>query len=648
MKLLNGKIYITFRQAVDGGLWADKYLRKAKSTGSKSIVFLDDPADNRKVLIEWDCLNEEKKRQFELRFGNPADYLAKEPIRKMVIRDLAAHKFYSEYRYDNCKMLPIDKVEEYTTAASWLNMLLKADENKREIKQQLSLTVTQFFVKVLEVIASDRIALPESYVRLRDKINQYKEQGYKLLIHKQYGNQNARKMSEVGEALLLELLSKPYHDDVIICRLFNEWAAANNHEQIAPATVGIYRRQNEAKLLAEKEGNAAWYNKYGRQIIRRRPSAPLLLVGSDDNDLDLYFQADKVNKKGHTVIDFFNRVKLIVVMDAFNDYILGYAWAKEVTADVVREAYLNAVHHVRQLTGGWYLPHQLQTDRWGKGTLTSFYESIAIYTPATAKAPRGKYIERAFGTQWHQRLAFYPNYAGHNITAKSKLNTDAIERAKREFPALSQAPVQIEQFINIMRSMKDEATGLTKQEQWLQAFQASEKAQERRIDDMQMLILFGRHHDYKNTITNRGLTPAINCIERTYQIPDELYLQVVGCKAQVIYDPLDYSRILVQAGSTRFIAPVLTEEAKMPSAIADYQPGDRARLNAALNHKKEHVLEISRAKEERQQLLNDAGIDAEGLLRIGHILPKEISQQAALNYQNKKHSSGTYDPLDQM
>lgn len=643
MKLLNGLLYIEISEAIEAGCWTEKYLWKAKSVGSKSIRFIDDPDDRRRVLIEYESLKPEKKQQVVARFGDPYQYITKEPIKKMVTRDLEAEKYYMQYRFDG-KMLPIEKVNEYTTAASWLNMLAQSDSKKKEIKQLLNLTITQFFDKVIEIINQDNIALPRAYTRLREKVNQYKAEGYSLLIHKHYGNQNAKKISPVGETLLLELIAKPYHDDTTICDSFNRWADANNQERITPATVGIYRRANMNMLMAEKQGNAAWYNSFGKQIIRKRPSAPLLLIGSDDNELDLYFQEDGVNKKGHSVVNYFRRLNLIVVMDAYNDYILGYAYGKTVTADLVRDAFLNAVHHIKELTGGYYLPHQLQTDRWGNGTLTSFYEAVATYTPAMAKAPRGKYIERAFGSEWHKVLALYPNYSGHNITAKSKINTDAIERNKRDFPVLSQAPVQVQDFINRLRHTMT-STGETKQQAWVKAFMDSEKSQQRLIDETQMLQTFGRIHDYKNTITNRGITPAINCVERTYEVPNELYLDVVGRKVQVIYDPLDYSRILVDAGNMRFIA---REVELMPSAIADYQPGDRARLNKKLEEKKAHVKTIADAKEKRMNILEEHGIDAEGLLRVGLLLPKEMKQSLNEKHQQQSLSNDSYDPLAQM
>jgi hypothetical protein len=65
----------------------------------------------------------------------------------------------------------------------------------------------------------------------------------------------------------------------------------------------------------------------------------------------------------------------------------------------VKLAFVDAMHHIKELTGSWFLPHQLQTDRWGNGTLTEFYQAIATYTPATAKVARAKFIERAFGTE---------------------------------------------------------------------------------------------------------------------------------------------------------------------------------------------------------------------------------------------------------
>lgn len=658
MKLIEGNLYLEFAEAVECGM-NEKYLRKAKSTGAKSFRFLDDPDDRRKVLIDYESLKPQYKEQVEKRFGNPYDHLAKEPIRKMVTKDLKAEEYYLSYRYDGNKHLPIDAVNKYTTAASWLNMLVKADADKKEIKRLLNLSITEFFVKVLEIVISDGINLPTHYKRLKPKIAEYKAKGYDCLIHKNYGNTNTLKVnSEVAESLLLELISQPYHDDIVICRKYNEWAAQNGHEQIVPGTVGVWRRSNEHLILSAKEGNKVAYNKYGKQIMRKRPSAPLLRVESDDNELDLYFLEIK-EKGGRTIKNYFYRPVLYVVKDSFNDYILGYAFGESVTADVIRAAYLDAIHHIKDLTGSYYLPHDLQTDRWGldrdlTNDLAMFYKGICqVYMPATPKNARSKYIEQSFGGEWHKLLKFYPNYSGHNVTAKGKINEDYLQLQKSNFPTVDKAPYQIEQFINGLRNLVDEKTGLSKQMEWLQAFENSEKSKRQPISDMQMLQLFGTRHtvasasnpEYPNRITNRGITPAINCKERTYEIPEEFYLLSVGKQVQVVYDPLDYSRILVtDGGNLRFIAH---EYSKSPSATLDFTEGDRIILNNRLEEKKRLAEVIARKKKDRQGVLQRARIDAEGMLQAGIVVPKLEKQQATLAYQ-KRLNGGEYDPLDDM
>jgi hypothetical protein len=291
LTLVDGNLYLEFEDAVQAGCWTYNYLCKKSSEGSKSINFIKDPIDNRKTLIEYESLKPEYKEKIKTRFGDPYDALAKEPIKKMVVKDVKAEEYYMQYRYEGCKMLPVERVNEYTTAASWLNMLSKADENKKEIKKLLNLNVAQFFVKVTEIIKQENISLPGHYVRLREKINQYKEQSYPCLINKQFGNANAKKVNtDVAEATLLEMISNAnQYDEVFICYQYNKWAAANNYEKITPATVGNYKRRNYATVIAEREGSSAFNEKFIRQVKGLRPQSPLSLVEHDDNNLDFLF-----------------------------------------------------------------------------------------------------------------------------------------------------------------------------------------------------------------------------------------------------------------------------------------------------------------------------------------------------------------------
>jgi hypothetical protein len=89
-----------------------------------------------------------------------------------------------------------DYVFKYTTAASWLNMLLKLNDDKKFIKKQLNLMLDDFFKHVCDIIKSDNIDLPSSYQRLRAKMTEYKESGYECLIDWRFGNKLSAKIGK--------------------------------------------------------------------------------------------------------------------------------------------------------------------------------------------------------------------------------------------------------------------------------------------------------------------------------------------------------------------------------------------------------------------------------------------------------------------
>jgi hypothetical protein len=639
LKLIDNKLWIEYADFVAAG-WKENTIRLANHRNGSSWIMCADPYDKRKPLVQFETLKAEHKKKLEEFFGNPYDHIAREPIKAMVKPDHKAEEFYLAYRYDGDKFLPAEHVKKYSKAAAWLNVLAQVSKNASLVKKQLNLKLDEFYMHVYAIIKIEDVHLPTSYKRLRKSIADYTEKGYESLIDWRFGNKIAAKVNDdFTESLLLELIAHPnQHDDFIIAKAYNDKVTPMGYKPIDPATVGVHRRKNYYQLQGAREGNAAWYNTYGKVILRNRPSAPLLLVGSDDNDLDLYFREERKGKTNH-----YFRFKLIFVMDAHNDYILGYAYGETVTTDLIRAAYLDAMHHMKELTGGWYLPNQIQTDRWGKGSLDEFYKSLSIYTPATAKVARAKYIEQAFGKVWHQMLKMYPNYAGTNITSQSRINRDNLELQKRNFPTVSEGLQYIEDFVNRLRHLPDRKTGITRQQQWITAFQNSELSQQHRISDARMLNLFGLEHSHTHTITNGGLKVSFDGQQFVYDIPDDLYLQNVGKKVKITYDPYDYSRVLVTDGaSLRFVAH---EFEKMSSAIADYKDGERSRLNHLLLMKKNHVQRIADSKANRQDTIERHSIDANSLLQA-QVLTKELKQNAELIYQQT--NNGEYNPLDQM
>lgn len=652
MKLIEDLLFLEFADLVSCGV-SENYLSKARSTGVKCISFMDDPGDRRKVLIKYEPLSDRYKQMVLARFGNPYDYVSRDPIRRMVTKDLKAEEFYLSYKLDNGEALPIEYVKKYSKSCDWLNMLNMIENDKAIVKKQLKLPLASFYNHVIGIIKSDEIDLPTTYKYLRKKMVEYSESGYNSLIEKwRFNNSFAAKVKdELSQSTLLELISDDSkHDDVIISRIYNKWAKEHGYKTITDATVGNWRREHEVEILMSRNGTKDFYNKYGKHILRKRPSSPLLLVGGDGNDWDMYFQGEKASTQTY----YFNLFTLVVVIDAYNNYPLGWSISEpngNENAALIKAAYVDALVHIKDLTGGYYLPHQLQNDRFAQKELKPFFEKIdPVFFFAAARAPRGKYIESSFGTTWHQVLRTYKNYSGHNVGASTKINPERIEREKRTFPHVSEAFDYANHFITQLRNIiDDEATGKTRQEQWIDAFASSEKSQQRLISDDQFLYNFGLPNGNMQTISNRGLVMQLNNVEYIYEIPDEFYLQTVGKKVQVIYDGYDFSRVMVTDNDKlRFIAKSVKY---VPAAKADYNDGDEQRLWKRLHQKKQHMLTIAALKNNRQKVLVENGINPAALLQAG-ILDKGIKRTAEIGYHqqqfSKPNSQQEIDPLDQM
>ena len=244
--------------------------------------------------------------------------------------------------------------------------------------------------------------------------------------------------------------------------------------------------------------------------------------------------------------------------------------------------------------------------------------------------------------KWHQVLSLYKNYAGHNIQSKAGINNELIETNKRSFPNETEAPYEIAMFIDKMRNLQQVEDGPSKQDDWIAAFNTSEISQANKIEDKHMLYLFGTLHTFANQIgdnkvqiTSRGIEVNINKQYHEFDIPDDIYMDVVGKRVHIIYEPYNLNRVLVTDGDKlRFTAQKLTEEMKMPSALIDYQPGDRARLNNKLEAMMGHVKMFTERKAKVDNILQLNRIDTEGLLQSGLLIKgQKTSCRTAISKQ---------------
>ena len=328
MKLIQNKLYLTMPEMVECG-FVEARLREAKSRGTKCWHFIDDPDDRRRVLIGFEDLTEARKEMVEKRFGNPYDHVARNPILTLVANTTCfkENEYFLKYRYmpltgedaemyaAGGKALPIDRVNKYTRAAKWLKMISKALKDKRIIKKELHLSVTDFFKHVTELVSLEKERgktdgytgldvlpgdFPSSYQRLLAKVARYQHEGADNLVDARFGNKHAAKLGKVnvpfGKLTVTDHRKSTfaigrYNDQLAvirtISRMHNNFDAAqvtkmanlvferNGWETVSAATIRNFIADNRHVLAPGRHGKRVYMSEVAMQVKRKAPELPL-------------------------------------------------------------------------------------------------------------------------------------------------------------------------------------------------------------------------------------------------------------------------------------------------------------------------------------------------------------------------------------
>ncbi|QEM13446.1 hypothetical protein [Mucilaginibacter rubeus] len=620
------------------------------------------------VLIDFETLPADRKAKVIEKYGDPYQYVVKQPLTEwaQLNWNKKAFDFYNNYTLPNSAKLPTEYRDKYTKAVTYMDGIIYYTTDKQALKRDFNIKMEAFWRIAGDVIKAQNVALPSYETRLKERIKSYKKDGFNCLIETfRFSNDNRAKVKgQKAQDVLLKLIELDNkHSDEVIAASYNLWAVQNGMETITHHAVAYHRRNLDYQVVMAREGKAAAYSKYSKHVKQARPSAPLMLINSDDNVLDLYFKEVKYvkvkNKQGvlknKKVVNNYWRPVMYVIIDCHNDYPLGYAVGETVTIELIKEACRNAIAHIAELTGKPHIWHQLKSDKWSidrdlEGELATFFKmgGETIYFPA--QVAQSKYIERVFGRPLHKVLKVFPNYSGANITATSvtsRPNTDALQKRAANFPDKSKAPEVIEMVINTMRHSIVEGTGKSRQEQWLEDYHASEFSKTRAISVERKLELVGVKHEPNEPVrlSVEGINFQLNKQNFSFDIPGIYFPEQVNKRVEIIYDPADMSQVLVTDNKgIRFVAD--TYQFK-PSAIADYKEGDRARINAENEDKTRIAAKLSNYVEDRNARLQRERIDAQSIIQAS-VLTKAINhkaQKALTSYETPMYLENTIDAI---
>ncbi len=308
------------------------------------------------------------------------------------------------------------------------------------------------------------------------------------------------------------------------------------------------------------------------QNKREKPTAPLLYWTLDGWDVELYYQRDEINKQGHNVTTYSNRLTLVVVLDPHGMYPIGYAIGTHETPALIKEALRNAANHTAELWGVRYCSNQLQSDHYGIKTMSDVYHLMGkTFTPAAVGNAKGKIIEPYFLYLNKNYCQYMPNWSGFGVTSgKNKQpNSDALNAKRKTFPTLEECVAQITKIIELERARKREA--------YMAGWSKLLDNRKIRLSDEQYLLNFGADTGFRNAIEGQGLRPTIEGVKRTYDCFDPRFREHAHVRWAVMYDPAHLDRVLAvsEDGRLRFM---LEEKYVQPMALADRKEGDAEQL----------------------------------------------------------------------
>lgn len=469
MKLINAKLFIEFPEMVALGV-SEGYLKKAKSTGTACWDFMKDPKDARKVLIGYEALGDRYKKLVIDHFGDPYEYMSKNPILNLVRKDFKAENYYANTPLPDGRVLPEEYIFTHTKDASWLNMIIRVTKDKKAFKDEVpGVTMNHFWETVCQLIRTDaQTSLPATRRNLLPIIEKYKEYSYPALISPKWNNKNSAKIgkTEAGydEAVaekqirsIRKLLSLHNNfDNAQIANLANVLFRKNNLTEVSPATVQTIRAKFSHIIKAGNAGVRAHRNQISKQIHRSAPEYPLAMVTVDGWTVELLYQERK-ERKGQTYVDYTCRMVVVVVLDPFLKYPIGYAIGDRENTELIREANRNAIKHIYEMTGEAHRPWQVQSDRYSIKQLTPFYEAMAkLFTPAAVGNAKSKVIEPYFKYLNKEYCQLDTFWSGFNVTSdkKNQPNTEYLDKVKHSMPDKAGVIAKIERIIATERAKK--------------------------------------------------------------------------------------------------------------------------------------------------------------------------------------------------
>ena len=516
------------------------------------------------ALYVYASLPMKYRMMFEAKYGKPADVLKAQELKEWVKEDGDARAFYEAFEYDlNGVQTRLSQklIDEYTSNASVLKMLCERMNVLTSTTHALGggrrgdlwdIVFTQS-EKLREVTSH---TLPKNLARLKEKMSQFKKNGYESLISGKVGNKNTLKITdEAGRRLIALKRSRvPVLTDSQIFETFNQECEAKGWKPLK--SVRSLKTWLESAAIEPLWHDAVYgemsaHQKFDRRHKTQLPSMRDALWYGDGTKINLYYRDDEGKVRTTSVYE---------VIDAATEVFLGFCISDNEDYEAQYMAYRMAI----QVSG--HKPYEIVHDNQGghkKLQNQQFFDRLChIHRTTAPYNGASKTIESVFGRFQMQVLHKDWRFTGQNITAKkdsSRPNMEFIEANKDKLYTYDELKAAYLKARTEWNEMAHPATG----EQRIKMYEQSENPETPVVTTSNMIDMFWVQCDRMSTFTSSGIEITVKGKKRVYEVMTEAGVPDIEWRRKhtyerfvVKYDPYDFGSIRLyrkdKAGELRF------------------------------------------------------------------------------------------------
>ena len=372
MEYYNGKLCISMRELVDGGIMTVPNYKQLAARKKIDIARRGDRGGCALVVV--DSFPPRYKEDIYTRFPDSDSVRLAGWVRSNYEIDQSAVVFFHDREKTGLDLKP-EKIREYITNASVLNTCIRLYDNARTYQRIAGDKYD--WGKMAAAVDSLRVqfghTLPGSMLRFRKKVAEYRREGYGCLISGKFGNQSARKVDYRTERLILGIAvlpNKPFNTNV--AEMYNQFVCGEL-DVYDPETGELFNpddftdRDGEPRVLSETTINNYLNKPKNRVLIehklsswstfmheqmphmhRHAPEFSFSKISFDDRDLPRKLKDTKARPKAY------------YAYDVASQCVVGFAYNRNKNVDLVVDMFRSMFRLIDRK--GWGCPAQVEVE----------------------------------------------------------------------------------------------------------------------------------------------------------------------------------------------------------------------------------------------------------------------------------------------